>query len=426
MRDGDYHLVIGIKILRIEFSGCIIDLCSAGIAVFLAYFGQFVLDYAAAYFRVIQDEFQAGDKFFDFLILLVEFILLESGELTQTHVNDSLCLSVGKAEPLTQSGLGGLRAISIADNLYNLINMIGGYDETLEYMGAVLGFFKLELSAAYHNFMAVVNECLDEVLEVEQLRAAVNKSHVVDRERRLHGRHLVELVEHYVGIGILTQFYHDAHTLACVRLVVEVGDTVEFLVIYKLGDIFDKLGFVNAVGYLANNYNLMLFLLLDFGFGTHHDASAAGGVRLLDSGIPVYGAAGREVRRRKIVHQPFRVYFRIVNVSQACVDGLRKVMRRHIGGHTYGNTLRAVDKQVGDTGREHYRLLARIVVSRLEVHSVRVDIAEHLLPYFLKAHFSVTHGGRAVTVNGAEVAVAVNKTLPHGPWLRHTHDCAIN
>ena len=44
----------------------------------------------------------------------MELVLLQSGELTETHVDDSLSLNVGKAESLGECSLGFVGALGAA------------------------------------------------------------------------------------------------------------------------------------------------------------------------------------------------------------------------------------------------------------------------------------------------------------------------
>ena len=100
-------------------------------------------------------------------------------------------------------------------------------------------------------------------------------------------------------------------------------------------------------------------------------------------------------------------------------------MRRHVGSHTYGNTGRSVYQQVGYTSREYCRLLLLIIVVGDEVDGVLVYVLHHLLADLSESNLSVTHGGRAVSVYGAEVSLSVNERRTHDPILCQTHKSTI-
>ncbi len=80
-------------------------------------------------------------------------------------------------------------------------------------MGALLSLLQVELGAADHHVVAVVDEVLDQVFQVQGIGTAVDQGHVVHVERTLEGGHLVELVEHHLCIGVAFQFIHDADAL---------------------------------------------------------------------------------------------------------------------------------------------------------------------------------------------------------------------
>ena len=212
-------------------------------------------------------------------------------------------------------------------------------------MGAFLRFSEKEPGAADNHFVAVIDECREDFLEVKGFRAAVNESHVVDAERGLHLSHLIELVEHHIGVGVALELDDNAHSLV-VALVVDIGDTVELLFANQVGDIGYKFGFVYIVGNLGYDNVLMIVLHLDFGTGTDHDSAAAGLICFLHAVVAVDRTSGREVGSDHIFHQLRDGEIGVIHKSHAGVDRLRQVVGRHIRGHTYGNTRSAVYEQI--------------------------------------------------------------------------------
>ena len=102
----------------------------------------------------------------------------------------------------------------------------------------------------------------------------------------------------------------------------------------------------------------MIVLNLDFSFRTNHDTATTCLISILDTVVTIDGTSGGEVRSRDIFHKARNIDFGIVDISHTGIDGLSKVMCRHVSGHTYGNTRSTVDQEVGITGGEHHRLLA--------------------------------------------------------------------
>ena len=92
-------------------------------------------------------------------------------------------------------------------------------------------------------------------------------------------------------------------------------------------------------------------------------------------------------------------------------------MRRDVGGHAYRNAIGAVDQEVGEASGQHLRLFQRLVVVGLEVHGFLVQVPQQLHGRLVKARLGIAHGGGGVTVNGAEVAMAVHQGHPHAEVL---------
>ena len=57
-------------------------------------------------------------------MLCFQLFMLQTGQRTQTHIDNCLCLYVGQTKALDQTILGDLRGLAAADNLDDLIDMI--------------------------------------------------------------------------------------------------------------------------------------------------------------------------------------------------------------------------------------------------------------------------------------------------------------
>ena len=101
-------------------------------------------------------------------------------------------------------------------------------------------------------------------------------------------------------------------------------------------------------------------------------------------------------------------------------------MGRDVGGQSHGNAARAVHQQIGEAGGQHIRLLQGIIEIQPEGHGVLVDVLEHEHGQRGHAGLGITHGGGAVAVHGAEVAVAVHQRAPHAEILRQTHQRVVH
>ena len=93
-------------------------------------------------------------------------------------------------------------------------------------------------------------------------------------------------------------------------------------------------------------------------------------------------------------------------------------MRGDVGGHADGDALATVDQQVGETRGQRLGLSERLVVVGLPVDGVLLQVTQELHGGLCQAALGVTHGGGAVAVDVAEVAVTVDERRAHGEPLR--------
>ena len=293
-------------------------------------------------------------------------------------------------------------------------------------MGAFQRLVHLELGAACDHLLAVFDEVLDELLEVEQLGTPVDEGDVVDGEARLELGELEELVEDDVGDDVVAEDVDDADAVL-VALVADVEDAFDLAFLDEVGGFLDHLALVDTVGDGGGDDEVVAFgVLLDFGDGADDDAAAAGGVGLTDAIVAVDNAAEGEVGGLDIVHEPFDGDVAVVDVGHAAVEHLGEVVGGHVGGHTDGDTVGTVDEEVGNLGGQHGGFLAFVVVGGDHVDGVLVDVGHELVGDLLEAGLGVTHGCRGVAVDGAEVTLAVDQRVAHGPFLRQAHEGAID
>ena len=96
---------------------------------------------------------------------------------------------------------------------------------------------------------------------------------------------------------------------------------------------------------------------------------------------------------------------------QASVNNLVQIVRRNVGRHAHGDAGRAVDQQVREARGHDQRLFFAAVVIGAEINGFFVQIGEQFVRDFGQADFGVAHGGGVVTVNRAEVALAVHQHM---------------
>ena len=111
----------------------------------------------------------------------------------------------------------------------------------------------------------------------------------------------------------------------------------------------------------------------------------------------------------------------IVDHRHQRLDDLGQVVRRDVGRHADGDAGAAVDQQLRNGRGQDDRLAQRGVVVVAEVDGLVADVAQQLFGDRRQARFGVAHGGGAVAVERAEVALAVHQRVAQRERLRHAH-----
>src|SRR5690606_7862775 len=147
--------------------------------------------------------------------------------------------------------------------------------------------------------------------------------------------------------------------------------------------------------------------------GTNVDAATAGAIGLHDAGAAVDDGPGGKVRTGNVFHQLIDGDVLVVDERKTGLDHFADVVGRNIGGHAHGNAGGAIDQQVGNAGGQDVGdfFLAVVVVD--PVDRLLVQVRQQLVGELGHADFRVPHGGGAVAVDGAEVALAVHQHVAH-------------
>ena len=101
-------------------------------------------------------------------------------------------------------------------------------------------------------------------------------------------------------------------------------------------------------------------------------------------------------------------------------------MRRDVGGHADGDTAGAIDQQVRDPRRKHDGLQFLFVIVRLEIDGVLVDIGQQSRSGRGHPGLGVSHRGRHIAVDRAEIALAVDQHQTHRKGLGHAYQRHID
>ena len=105
---------------------------------------------------------------------------------------------------------------------------------------------------------------------------------------------------------------------------------------------------------------------------------------------------------------------------------LARVMRRDVGGHANGDPRGAIREQIRKAARQHEGFFFTAVVGFAEVDRVVLDAVEHGLGHRREAGLGVPHGGGVITVDVAEVALAIDLGIARSEFLREAHQRVVN
>ena len=190
---------------------------------------------------------------------------------------------------------------------------------------------------------------------------------------------------------------------------------------------FDQLRLVHLVGNLGDDDRvLVLGQVLDGGLGAHHEAPASGAIGLGNAAASVDEAGRREVRALHVLQQVGERGVRVVHQRDAGVHDLRQIVRRNVGRHADGDTVRSVHQQVGNSRRQHHRLDRGVVEVGDEVDRVLVDVGQQLFGDLGQARFGVPVGRRRIAIDRTEVALAIDQRIAQAPGLRQAHHRVID
>ena len=165
----------------------------------------------------------------------------------------------------------------------------------------------------------------------------MNQSNVIHTERCLQSCHLIELIQHYTCVCITFHVNNYTHTVT-VRLIIRIRDTLYFLIVHKVSDVFNQFCLVYIIRYLGYYDLIMRLSGFYFSFCTHNYTSTTCQICFTNTAYTIYISACRKVWSFNKFHQLFYRNFRIIDICITSIDYFRKIMRRHVGSHTYSNT----------------------------------------------------------------------------------------
>ena len=293
-------------------------------------------------------------------------------------------------------------------------------------MGAILGFLQIIAGAAGDDLFLEGNVILQHFLQGKNAGHAVYQRQHNHTEGHLHLRHLVQVIEHHLGVGVPLDGDLNVHTLAGGE-VLNVRHALDLLVSGQLGNAGDQRRLAHLVGQFGNHDLVAVTLALyNLCPGTQIDLAPAGLIGLANAPSAHNDTGGGEVRTFNVLHQLRQSGIRVVDQATHTVNHFPQIVGRNVGGHTYGDAAGAVHQQIGIAGRQHLRLFQSVIVVGGKIHRILVNILQHFHADLAHSALGVSVRSGRITVYGTKVAVTVYQRVAHGEGLGQSHHGIIH
>ncbi len=109
----------------------------------------------------------------------------------------------------------------------------------------------------------------------------------------------------------------------------------------------------------------------------------------------------------------------------ARIRDFAQIVARNFGGQTHGDATGAIEQSKGQAGRQLAWLVGRAVVVGREINRAFVNFIHQQAGDLGQPRLGVTHGGCAVTISGAKVALTVDQRIALTEILGHAHQGVI-
>ena len=151
VRNGNYHVVVGVEIFGIELLRRVDYLRTTLVAVLLLHVEQLLLDDLHLHLDTRQNVVEILDRTLQLVALGHELLARQSYQRTQSHLDDSRRLQLRQIEARLQRLLGLVDGLRSSDDIDNLVDVVLRRNQTQNYMQPLFGLLQIEARTTYHT-----------------------------------------------------------------------------------------------------------------------------------------------------------------------------------------------------------------------------------------------------------------------------------
>ena len=218
----------------------------------------------------------------------------------------------------------------------------------------------------------------------------------------------------------------EAHGLG--RLVAHIAQQRRFFLLDQLGELLHQTRLLHLIGDFGDDDLVAASAgVLPLPPSAQPEAAAARLVSLQDRLARLHDdATGRKVRPGHELDQLLDGRIGMLDEMQERRAQLLGIVRWDVGRHADGDARGAVGQQIGKGRRENRRLSLTPIVVGPKINGVFVYPFEQLRRCRRQTGFRVAFGRRIITIDIAEIALAVDQRVAHGEVLSEAGKCVVD
>ena len=243
-------------------------------------------------------------------------------------------------------------------------------------------------------------------------------------------RKFVKLIENPLRLGMPFQFDHQAQAMT-VRFIAQIPNRLNPTLAHQTDNPLDNRRLADLIRNRAkDDMHRTAAPLLKISRRPNRHAPLASRVSLLQIIADNNLGASRKIRPFDKLHQIIHrnIVNRLVMIDEIGnrADQFAQIVRRDAGRHANRDATGAVQQQIGQTRRQHSRLLLRAIIILGKINGVHVNIGQHLAGDSGHPRLGIAHSGRLVPILTAEVPLPVHQGITQRKSLGHPRHRIIN